>query len=68
MRAFVLLYVLSASTLSAATDPIAMGANAWIDGNRFDPARAVEHLADLAIARPEVDLAALAALNPPGRR
>ena len=54
--------------LTQATDPIAMGANAWIDGNRFDPAGAVEHLADLAIAHREVDLAALAALNSPGPR
>jgi nitrate/nitrite transport system substrate-binding protein len=51
--------------LTQATDPIAMGSEAWLDGGRFDPAQPIAHLADQMITRLRVNLAALAALNPP---
>lgn len=51
--------------LSDANRPIPMGPGTWAGGGRFDPARPVDYLTAQTIARPQVDLAALTALNPP---
>jgi ABC-type nitrate/sulfonate/bicarbonate transport system substrate-binding protein len=54
--------------LTQASHEIAMGRGGWADGNRFDPADPIDHLARLPIARLQAELAPLAALNPPEPR